>query len=129
MKHGDKNAKTGKAVGQASGKKSSGKEAVEPTKTGKSSKAAGQGGAEAGKESRKAGSAGQKQQAGAKESVAPSPAKAGTGAKGGGKEALPGRGAAKAGPPAREGFSSDVIANAFKRAVKKYPNAFRRLTD
>lgn len=26
-------------------------------------------------------------------------------------------------------FSSAAITNAFKRAVKKYPNAFRRLTD
>jgi hypothetical protein len=27
------------------------------------------------------------------------------------------------------GFSNPVVAAAFKRAVKKYPNAFRRLTD
>lgn len=27
------------------------------------------------------------------------------------------------------GFSNPVVANAFKRAVKKYPTAFRRLTD
>lgn len=26
-------------------------------------------------------------------------------------------------------FSNPVVANAFRRAVKKYPNAFRRLTD
>ena len=26
-------------------------------------------------------------------------------------------------------FSNPLVANAFKRAVKKYPNAFRRLTD
>ena len=26
-------------------------------------------------------------------------------------------------------FTNPVVANAFKRAVKKYPNAFRRLTD
>ena len=38
-----------------------------------------------------------------------------------------------AGKPQRgpEGFtiSNPIIAAAFKRAVKKYPNAFRRLTD
>ncbi len=26
-------------------------------------------------------------------------------------------------------FTNPIVANAFKRAVKKYPNAFRRLTD
>ena len=26
-------------------------------------------------------------------------------------------------------FNNPVVANAFKRAVKKFPNAFRRLTD
>ena len=26
-------------------------------------------------------------------------------------------------------FSNPVVANAFKRAVKKYPSAFKRLTD
>ena len=26
-------------------------------------------------------------------------------------------------------FSNPLVANAFKRAIKKYPNAFRRLTD
>lgn len=26
-------------------------------------------------------------------------------------------------------FGNSALANAFKRAVKKYPNAFRRLTD
>jgi len=26
-------------------------------------------------------------------------------------------------------FNNPVVANAFKRAVKKYPSAFRRLTD
>ncbi|HSP15558.1 MAG TPA: hypothetical protein VLV78_12470 [Thermoanaerobaculia bacterium] len=26
-------------------------------------------------------------------------------------------------------FTNPLVANAFKRAVKKYPNAFRRLTD
>ena len=26
-------------------------------------------------------------------------------------------------------FANPIVANAFRRAVKKYPNAFRRLTD
>jgi hypothetical protein len=31
--------------------------------------------------------------------------------------------------PADISFSNPVVATAFKRALKKYPNAFRRLTD
>jgi hypothetical protein len=31
--------------------------------------------------------------------------------------------------PDEEGFSNPIVAGAFKRAVKKYPNAFRKLTD
>lgn len=143
MKHGDKNAKTAKAAGQASGKKSSSKTAGETTKSGKSPK-------EAGKEVRKAVDAGKKQQAGpvAKEGI---PAKAGAKAA---KVASVKAGSSKAGSvkeaapapaaPARRsevrdkidfrpredgGFTNAVVGNAFKRVVKKYPNAFRRLTD
>ncbi len=47
-------------------------------------------------------------------------AKAGAKAGGNGKT----RGPADAG-----GFTNPVIAAAFKRAVRKYPNAFRKLTD
>ena len=39
---------------------------------------------------------------------------------------------AKARPPADDatpGFSNSTVAAAFKRALKKYPNAFRKLTD
>ena len=35
-------------------------------------------------------------------------------------------------PPARttgDGFTNPVVGAAFKHAVKKYPNAFRKLTD
>ena len=32
-------------------------------------------------------------------------------------------------PAAPGGFSNPVIGEAFRRAVKKYPTAFRRLTD
>lgn len=127
MKHGDKNAKTAKAVGQASGKKGGSQDVREAVKTSKGSQAAGKGG-EAGKETRKASDTSKKQQAGPKAGGAKTLPE--TGAKGGGKEAGPGlRPSGKAGPPVREGFSNDVIAGAFKRAVKKYPNAFRRLTD
>ncbi len=31
--------------------------------------------------------------------------------------------------PGDVNFANAVVGNAFKRAVKKYPNAFRRLTD
>ena len=33
------------------------------------------------------------------------------------------------GPADVLGFTNPVVASAFKRAVKKYPNAFRKLTD
>ena len=36
------------------------------------------------------------------------------------------RGRASDGGPS---FNNPVVANAFRRAVKKFPNAFRRLTD
>ena len=31
--------------------------------------------------------------------------------------------------PAGDGFTNPVVGAAFKHAVKKYPNAFRKLTD
>jgi len=31
--------------------------------------------------------------------------------------------------PDESGFSNPVVGNAFKRAIKKFPTAFRRLTD
>ncbi|MGZ8231244.1 MAG: hypothetical protein ACXWUS_16550 [Burkholderiales bacterium] len=31
--------------------------------------------------------------------------------------------------PAGDGFSNPIVGAAFKHAVKKYPNAFRKLTD
>ena len=42
----------------------------------------------------------------------------------------PGNGKARARAGSDEvGFTNPIVAAAFKRAVKKYPNAFRRLTD
>lgn len=115
MKHGDK-AKSAKT-------KASGKE--------KSAETVQKAGAKGGKavESGKKAAAPAEKSSGAKASAEKASAK------GGGKapaKAPPGNGAAKprpaavAGPP---GFSNPVVANAFKRAVKKYPNAFRKLTD
>ena len=40
-----------------------------------------------------------------------------------------GNGKGKTAIPAAGGFSNPIIAEAFRRAVKKYPTAFRRLTD
>ena len=40
-----------------------------------------------------------------------------------------GNGSAKGPRPDESGFSNAVVGNAFKRAIKKYPNAFRKLTD
>jgi hypothetical protein len=101
MKHGDK-AK-GKA-GKASGKKSS------KATASKSSEAS-------------RGIKGKKQQNVAAKTVSKS-SKAST------KNEDPGNGKARSRTGSDEvGFSNPVVAAAFKRAVKKYPNAFRRLTD
>lgn len=40
-----------------------------------------------------------------------------------------GNGKGGARPTGPVSFSNPVVGNAFKRAVKKYPTAFRRLTD
>ena len=45
-----------------------------------------------------------------------------------GKGGSNGKGRGK-GSPDVPSFNNPVVATAFKRAVKKYPNAFRRLTD
>ena len=142
MTHGDKKAKPGK-TSQASAKKSS--KAVPPGK--ERGKAVSANGAK-GKSPVKAGTASAKAGSGkgtAPKAVAKAVAKTGspaTVAKG-----STGKGSAPAAPAkdaaARRvasaktdiaaadpfGFSDPGIAAAFKRAVKKYPNAFRRLTD
>lgn len=120
MTHGDKaKAKTGKSSEASGSKKSS-----SPT-GGKSSESR----QSRGQESRQSG------QAGAKIAVKKSlPAPAVAGKKGGGfsaKETAPDGKGSKSRPPAEDegGFSNPVVAAAFKRAVKKYPNALRKLTD
>ncbi len=109
MKHGDK-AKS-KAASKTSVKKS------------KSSKASASG--KAGAKSSKARKASlvksQKHQA---------PGKAAKQTSGGSKaHAAPGNGKPGRLPTDNAGFTNPTVAAAFKRAVKKYPNAFRRLTD
>jgi hypothetical protein len=116
MKHGDQAKKAAKAV-KASGKKTSPKEALAKSSKDKSGA---QAKSSSGKEAVAAKSSGK---APAAKVPAKAAAKAETGSKAGG-----GNGKAKA-PDGPVSFANPVVANAFKRAVKKYPNAFRRLTD
>ena len=114
MKHGDKaKAKSAKASSKTSGKKAS-------------SKAGGEKGVKAAK-SEKAGKVSSKKAAPVKAENSKT------------VKAAPPKGAVKASIATNQSgvrvgnggpnFSSLAIANAFKRAIKKYPNAFRRLTD
>jgi hypothetical protein len=100
MKHGDK-AKAKSAKAKASGKEAGSKKAVAKSSKGaeKSSKAA---------------------QAVSKKASGKTPEKSSAPSNGKGKGARPAAG---------NGFTNPVIAEAFRRAVKKYPTAFRRLTD
>ena len=107
MKHGDK------AKAKAAKAKASGKEARSQKSGAKSSK-----GAE--KSSSKAVKA-----AGPKESSSKAVEKASPPASKGGN----GKGKTARPVPGPSGFSNPVIAEAFRRALKKYPTAFRRLTD
>ncbi|MGZ5475211.1 MAG: hypothetical protein ACXW29_01870 [Thermoanaerobaculia bacterium] len=106
MKHGDK-AKS-KAASKASGKKSSKASA-------KSSKAAGA-------KSSKASHAVQKHQATSSKTAKQSPAGKSHAAGDNGKTRL-------RVSPDELTFSNPIVSAAFKRAVKKYANAFRKLTD
>lgn len=120
MKHGDK-AKAKSAKAKASGKEKSVK--AGPQAVAKSSKA----GQSAKKSAAKAPEKGAK---GGGKAPAPPPVKAG--AKAPAKAAGgngPVRPAARAVVPANGGFTNAAVANAFKRAIKKFPNAFRKLTD
>ncbi len=132
MTHGDKD-KAKKAASKASGKTSSKAAGAEKgVQTG--SKAGGKEGVGAKAAASEKSSASVK--AGAK-AAAKAPAK--TAAKGtngeGVAKAVPqpppvaAKGKRPAAPEPAGGFNNPVVGNAFKRAVKKYPNAFRRLTD
>ena len=122
MTHGDKTKGKGKTSLQASGKKSS-------SKAGENGKGAGKAAAgKAGKTIR--GSEASVKKGTPVEKAAA--AKAGAPDSKGAKEPASGSDVkAKGRAPAAEagGFSNPVIADAFKRALKKYPNAFRKLTD
>lgn len=124
MTHGDKaKAKTGKN-GQASAKKVS-------------SKVVAQTSGQSGQADKTAGKSDAKKQQGAGEKAAPASKKGG-----GSVKAVPlsaasdakgkSRASASAAPPSSgdgSGFSNAVVGAAFKRALKKYPNALRKLTD
>src|SRR6266498_2251389 len=111
MKHGDKaKAKSAKA-------KASGKEAGSKKVSAKSSKGAK-------KSSGKAAKAAGPKESGPKESGRKIAEKSSPPAKGGN-----GKGKTVRPVPGVVAFSNPVIAEAFRRAIKKYPAAFRRLTD
>jgi hypothetical protein len=102
MKHGDKKQKTAKAISKASVKKASAPD-------------------RAGSDSRK------KATSAAAGKAAPRPA---TAAKTSGREKpeTPGKRKAVSGP-AELTFSNPLVGSAFKRVVKKYPIALKRLVD
>lgn len=104
MKHGDKEK------GKAS--KASGKKSIQAGAPGKSSKATGSAQA-----SKKQSSSAQK-----------SSGKAAAGKTGQTETGGNGKARARAGGDSG-GFTNPLVAAAFKRAVKKYPNAFRKLSD
>ena len=110
MKHGDK-AKAKSAKTKASGKEAGSKKTVA-----KSSK-----GAE--KTAGKAVKAGSKKESPPK--AVPAPKKGGAASKGDNGK---GKGVRPV-PTGPVSFSNPVIGEAFRRAIKKYPTAFRRLTD
>ena len=122
MKHGDKN-KANKKASKTSGSQ---KKAVKAAKNGKSGKAAKEsgGGKKAVKASPKAAETAKKQQA-AREK-APVPAKTSPPAKASGSNNKP---KARGVPADPSGFTNPLVGAGFKRALKKFPNAFRRLTD
>lgn len=109
MKHGDK-AKAKSAKAKASGKEASSKKTVA-----KSSK-----GAEK--------TAGKAVQAGSKKDSPPKAAAVQKGAAGSKADNGKGKGIRPV-PTGPVSFSNPIIGEAFKRAIKKYPTAFRRLTD
>jgi len=133
MTHGDK-AKAKAAKSNKASVKKAGPEGGENGKgkaVAQSSKAAGKGneGGKTGVEAagktgaQKAGKAGSEkagtEKAGAEKAAA------------GSKKGSPADAKGKASPPAEAtgGFNNPVISAAFRQALKKYPNAFRKLTD
>jgi hypothetical protein len=101
MKHGDKKQKTAKAITKASGKKASA--SSRPT-------------------------GGSKPKKGAAAAIVKGPAKSGSAAAKSGAEASVKR-KASVSPDEELIFSNPLVGAAFKRAVKKYPVALKRLVD
>src|ERR1051326_145361 len=127
MKHGDK-AKAKSAKAKASSKEKSVKAGAKAVA--KSSKGA----QSAKKVAAKAPAEKSSKSGGAKAPAPPPAAKTGGKAaakapsKAPGKAAAGGNGPARANVVAAGGFTNPVVASAFKRAIKKFPNAFRKLT-
>lgn len=123
MTHGDKaKAKTGKSS-QASGNQKSSPAAG---KSAQGVEGSGQGGRQSGKADKIA----VKKQNGGEKGGLPAPAaKKGGAASPSAKEAGSDRSKGRSAAEDAVAFSNPAIAAAFQRAVKKYPNAFRKLTD
>ena len=122
MTHGDKK-KANKKASKASGSQ---KKAVKTAKNGKSGKAAKEsgGGKKDVKASPKAAETAKKQQT--VREKAPAAEKTGAAAKTAGSNNKP---KARGVPADPSGFTNPLVGAGFKRALKKFPNAFRRLTD
>jgi len=118
MTHGDKE-KAKKAASKASGdKKSKAVTSAKAVQTSKSGKTGKEGGGKAVQTGKAVEAHPKAVQSKAGEKAA-APAKAGN--------EKPKARAVAAEPPG--GFTNPVVASGFKRALKKFPNAFRRLTD
>ncbi|MGZ5441994.1 MAG: hypothetical protein ACXW5U_16485 [Thermoanaerobaculia bacterium] len=133
MTHGDQaKAKTAKSSQASATKKTSSKTAGKAVQVGKSGKAGKAGVKEAGQSSKAGKIDVKKQQAGSEKGGPSSLQKAALPAKESGNS---GKGktrpatAAAAPDDAAPGFTNAAVAAAFKRALKKYPNALRKLTD
>lgn len=138
MTHGDKQkAKAGKD--QASGSKSSSSKVAVESKAGENGKSSGKGSVKSGvqsaaeskagggKVSLKKGSSAEK--AAAKSGSAKAGAQAAAEAKGSDSSGKAGSKSRGGGAEEAVGFSNPLIGDAFRNALKKYPNAFRKLTD
>ena len=127
MTHGDQAKAKAAKTSQASGsKKVNGKTSGQAVQSGKGSKV---GSKEGGESSKAAKIVVKKDQTGAEKSSSAAAQKAGSSAKEAGNSGKTSSKGRSADADASPGFTNPAVANAFKRAVKKYPNAFRKLTD
>lgn len=125
MTHGDQAKAKAAKTSQTSGIQKSSSKAAGKQQGGKGS----QGGGQQGSEGSQGAKIALKKQQGDAEKGSPAAAPAAKGASG--KDAgNGGKGKGRPAPPLDgSGFSNPDVANAFKRALAKYPNAFRKLTD